>query len=47
MAALGPFLYLTQHWMFAAAYFRIAAIFKLVFSVKCQIGAKLLQKREN
>lgn len=44
--AVGPFFYVFQHWLFAASYFRIAIIFKLVFSVQSEKVTKELQRRE-
>ena len=38
---------MTQHWLFACSYFRIALTFKLSFSVDPEKAKKEITKREN
>ena len=43
---LGPFMYLTQHWIFVISYLRVSVIFKLVFSLYDVRIQEELRRRE-
>ena len=42
---LGAGFYFLQHWIFALSYFRIAVVFKLCFSFKCEKARRELARR--